>query len=161
MELLYWGRHRTSPCRESRSNPAFGSNGKHCRQSAGDLGGYVKFWLNEITILMSTALTSALLSELPVAEQNDCQHFVTGNTTGACILGNDMGNVFVHSKGNIRKHPIVEEWKSIFIPSNPNADVHCLFLLTGGEAALSGMLGMGHHLLCLSRYSQPISYHTK
>lgn len=69
----------------------------------------MKFWLHEINSSMNTALTSALLSELPPAEQNDCQHFVTGNTAGACILRNDKGNGFVHSKGNIRIHPIVEE----------------------------------------------------
>lgn len=66
-------------------------------------------WLHEINSFMSTALTSALLSELPLAEQNDGQHFVTGNTAGACILRNDMGNVFVHSKGDIKIHPTMEE----------------------------------------------------
>lgn len=82
-----------------------GSTAAECR----DLGGYVKFWLHEINIFMSTALTSALLSELPLAEQNDRQHFVTGNTAGAYILRNDTENVFVHSKGNIRIQPTVEQ----------------------------------------------------
>lgn len=91
-----------SICRETTSSTASGSNGEHCRLSAGDLRGYVKFWLHEINIFLSTALTSAVLSELPLAEQNDCQHFVTGNAAGTCILRNDTGNVFAHSKGNVR-----------------------------------------------------------
>lgn len=91
-----------STCRETTSSTAFGSNGEHCRLSAGDLRGCVKFWLHEINVFMSTALTSAVLSEVPLAEQNDCQHFVTGNTAGTCTLRNDMGNVFGHSKGNIK-----------------------------------------------------------
>lgn len=55
MELLYWTRQRRSTCRESTSNTAFGRNGKHCRQSAGDLGGCVRFWLHEINSFISTA----------------------------------------------------------------------------------------------------------
>lgn len=109
MEMFYWARQCMSTCRETTSNTAFGSNGKHCSRVQGI---WEATWNSGF---MKSTSSWALLShqlccqELPLAEQNDRQHFVTGNTAGACILRNDMGNVFVHSKGNIRIQPTVEQ----------------------------------------------------